>query len=249
LREIAASLAVALQQARLLQRAQQDAETKSLLLREINHRVKNNLDAIIGLLYVERRYASSEARAAFQPVVDDLTQRIMGLARVHSMLSAAEWQPLALSELVEQLIYTVVQNSPHDAPVIVDVESSSVCVSPAQAHHLALVIGELTTNTLKYAVDGRKAVRVTVRIRSRPYALNHSHGPGCPSDADRSPNYDRVILTYRDDGPGYPEDILRLEGHSAGLDIVKKIVCKNLLGELALRNEGGAVTEIRFERR
>ena len=226
LEEVAASLAVALQHARLLEQTRQDAETKALLLHEVNHRVKNNLEAIIGLLYVERRHAPPEVQAAFQPLVDDLSQRVMSLAKVHHMLSAAEWQPLALSELAEQLIHTVVRNSLHDARVIVDVTPSPVRVSPAQAHHLALVISELTTNTLKHAVAGRDTVRVTVRIIQ---------------------DHDTITLIYCNDGPGYPEDVLRLARHNAGLDIIKKIVRKNLMGELVLRNDEGAVTQMRFK--
>jgi hypothetical protein len=244
LREIAASLAVALQQARLLDQAQQDAETKRLLLREVNHRVKNNLDAIIGLLYVEQRHALPEARAAFQPIVDNLTQRIMGLARVHSMLSATAWQPLLLSELTEQLIYTAVQNSAHDARILVDVQPSPVRVSPAHAHHLALVISELTINTLKYAVVGREVVRIAARVTVR-------ENPDHPVEMTGSHDFDSasgmITLTYRDDGPGYPGEILGAARYSAGLDIVQKVVRKNLMGELVLHNEGGAVAEIRFK--
>jgi PAS domain S-box-containing protein len=224
--EVAVSLAVALQQARLLAQTQQDAETKALLLREVNHRVKNNLNAIIGLLHVERRHASSEALTAFRPIVDDLTQRIMSLAQVHKMLSAAEWQPLSLSELAEQLIYTAMQTFTYDARILVDVSPSPVRVSPAQAHHLALVVSELTTNTLKYAVAGRDAGRIAVRIAEEEGGIR---------------------LTYRDNGPGYPDEVLRLERHNAGLEIIQKIVRRNLLGKLALRNDKGAVTEIQFE--
>ncbi len=226
LQEVAASLAVALRQARLLEQTRQDAETRALLLREVNHRVKNNLDAIIGLLYVERRHAPPEARAAFQPIMDDLNQRIMGLAQVHHMLSAAEWRPLELSKLAEQLIHTAIRNSLHDARVIVDVAPSPVRVSPGQAHHLALVISELTTNTLKYAVAGRDTVRIAV----------------CIAQED-----DVITLIYRNDGPGYPEDVLRLARYNAGLDIVQKIVRKNLMGEVVLCNDDGAVTEMRFK--
>jgi PAS domain S-box-containing protein len=225
LEEIAASLAVALQQAHLLEQTRRDAETKALLLQEVNHRVKNNLDAIIGLLYVERRHAPPEALPAYGPIMDDLTQRIMGLAEVHQMLSSVEWAPLNLGELAERIIQTAVQGVQEDVDVTLDVSPTSVYVQPAQAQHLALILSELTTNTLKHGVVGRGAVHIAVQITQQ----------------------DRVItLTYRNDGPGYAEEVLSLARHSAGLDIVKRSVRKNLQGELALRNEDGAVTEIRF---
>jgi two-component sensor histidine kinase len=57
-----------------------------------------------------------------------------------------------------------------------------------------------------------------------------------------------IALTYRDDGSGYPQDVLGLERYNASLDIVRRIVRNNLRGSLILRNDGGAVTEIRFEK-
>jgi PAS domain S-box-containing protein len=227
LREVAASLSVALQQARLLERTRQDAETKELLLREVNHRVKNNLDAIIGLLYVERRHAPPEALPAYEAIMADLTQRVTSLAQAHRMLSAAEWAPLRLSDLVERIIRVAVRTAAPEAPVRLDVPPSPVRVTPAQAHHLALAVSELATNTLKYAGDGRDGMSIGVHIEQEAAT---------------------IALTYRDDGPGYPRDVLGLERYNAGLDIVRRIVRNNLRGSLILRNDGGAVTEIRFEK-
>jgi PAS domain S-box-containing protein len=225
LQGLAGYAAIAVYNAQLYEQTQQDAETKALLLREVNHRVKNNLDAIIGLLYVERRYAPPEALSAYRPIMDDLTQRITGLSEVHQMLSGGEWAPLNLSELAERIIQVMVRGARDDVNITLDVLPASVYVQPAQAQHLALILSELTTNTLKYGVNGRDAVHIAVRITQED---------------------DIITLIYRNDGPGYPDDVLRLERHSAGLDIVKRSVRKNLRGELTLRNEDGAVTEIRF---
>jgi two-component sensor histidine kinase len=225
--EIGASLAVALQQARLLEQTRQDAKTKELLLREVNHRVKNNLDAIIGLLYVERRHAPPEAQPVYRPIMERLTQRITGLAQVHEMLSQAEWAPLNLGELTEQIIHTTVRGTCDHTAVHCEVAPTPVRVSPAQAQHLALIISELTTNTLKYAGNDRDTIRINVRITQTG---------------------DTITLTYRNDGPPYPEDVLSLKWHSAGMDIITNFVRKNLRGDLTLSNEGGAVTEIRFQR-
>lgn len=225
LQEVADSLAIALQQARLLDQAQRDAETKALLLREVNHRAKNNLDAIIGLLYVERRHAPPEALPAYSRIMEDLTLRIMGLAQVHHLLSEAGWKPLLLSELAEYIIQSAVRAASHQVPVTLEVEPAPVYVTPNQAHHLALVISELATNTLKYASAGQKEIYVSVHVVQEG---------------------DRITFSYRNNGPGYPPEVLRLEHYSAGLDIVRRIVDKNLRGDLILRNEDGAVTEIRF---
>jgi ribose transport system ATP-binding protein len=224
--EVAASLAIAIQQARLLEQTRRDAETKDLLLREVNHRVKNNLDAIIGLLYIERRHAPPAALPAYRPIMEDLTQRITSLAQVHQMLSESEWAPLNLSELVEQIIGTLVQSAAEDVEVTLEVASSPIRISPAQSQHLALILSELTTNTLKYAAVDRDAVRVTVEI---------------------VPEGEALTLIYQNDGPGYPADVLNGERTNVGLDIVRQLVEKNLRGRLSLFNDSGAVTRITFK--
>jgi two-component sensor histidine kinase len=58
---------------------------------------------------------------------------------------------------------------------------------------------------------------------------------------------DTVLLEFRDDGPGYPEEALQLERHDVGLDLVQNMVRKSLRGELSLRNDHGAVAVIQFE--
>jgi len=65
--------------ARLLGQSRKDAETKAILLHEVNHRVKNNLAAIIGLLQLELRYLRGEEQTPYRLLVQDLTGRIQSL--------------------------------------------------------------------------------------------------------------------------------------------------------------------------
>ena len=228
---LAATAAIAIENARLYEQARLDAETRSVLLQEVNHRVKNNLSAIVGLLYAERRHAEAttrgmEKQAVYHSIIQDLISRVQGLATVHGLLSASEWEPLLLSELTAQIIRSALQVLPRDKRASVDVTPSPVRVTSEQAHHLALVINELVTNTIKHGLQERDTVHISARIGLDDH---------------------KVLLEFRNDGPGYPEEVLRLERHDVGLDLVQKIVCKNLRGELSLYNDHGAVAVIRFE--
>ncbi len=219
LEPLAMAAAMAIENARLYEQARRDAETRSVLLREVNHRVKNNLSAIIGLLYAEPR-----------PAIQDLISRVQSLATVHDLLSASEWEPLSLSELTTQAIHSALQTLPRDKRVSVDVTLSPVRVTSDQAHHLALVINELATNTVKHSLRERDTARIAVRIGLEEDAVGRT-----------------VLFEFRDDGPGYPDEVLRLERHSVGFDLIRNIVRKNLHGELSLRNDRGAVATMRFE--
>ena len=217
--------AIAVENARLYEKALQDAKTKSFLLDEVNHRVKNTLVAIIGLLHVEQSYAAMADHATYETIIRNLTNRVSGLATVHDLLSASEWAPLPLSDLAGQVIKSAMQIRPRDKQVFIDVPPSPVRVTPDQAHNLALVINELATNTIKHTLPGRNEAHISVRI-----ALED----------------DVVLFEYRDDGPGYPEDVLQLERHAVGFDLIKNLTRQNLRGELSLHNDEGAVTVIRL---
>jgi PAS domain S-box-containing protein len=210
---------------RLFEQTRRDAETKATLLQEINHRVKNNLASIIGLLYAEQRHAEAEDQAAHRSVIGKLINRVSGLATVHALLSASEWAPLNLSDLAGQVIRSSLQILSPDQQVYIDVLPSPVLVTPAQAHNLALVVNELATNSFKYALLGRDVGRIAVRVAREDHT---------------------VRLEFRDDGPGYPEEVLGLERNGVGFDLVQNIVRSNLGGELSLHNDGGAVAVIRF---
>jgi PAS domain S-box-containing protein len=229
---LAATAAIAIENGRLYEQARQDAATKATLLREVNHRVKNNLSAIIGLLHAEQQHLEKK-RADQKSIFQDLSSRIQGLAMVHTMLSDAGWAPLPLNELVGQIIQMALQVLPRHKHVSIDVTPSPVLVTPRQLNDLALIINELTTNTAKYALRGRDEGCIKVHLALEG-GENEKEG-------------DTIFLEFRDDGPGYPKQVLTLESLDVGLYLVHKLVSHNLRGQLTLRNDGGAVAAIRFK--
>ena len=70
--------------------------------------------------------------------MQDLITRVQGLSTVHTLLSAAEWAPLSLSELARQIIASALQILPPDQWVSIEVSPSAVRVTPQQANNLAL---------------------------------------------------------------------------------------------------------------
>ncbi|MCP4660841.1 MAG: GAF domain-containing protein [bacterium] len=222
---LAAQAAVAIENARLFEQTRQDAATKAILLREVNHRVTNNLAAISGLLRREQHRSGIDDQAAFQAVMKNLRSRVNGMATLHHLLSSSEWSPLPLSKLVERVVNSALQMLPADQHVTVKVTPSAVRVAPKYANDLALAINELTTNSVKYAWPARRSGQIAVRI-------------------DRQE--DTVQLEFRDDGPGFPEEVLRLERHSIGWELIQAAVDRGLRGEVTLHNDRGAVTTIRF---
>lgn len=227
LQELLASMAsIAIENARLYEHTRQDANTKEILLREVNHRVGNTLATLIRLFSTIRRHSGLKKHPISKSLMTDMLSRVKGLKSVHDMLAEFEWNPLPLSELSNRVIRSSLETHSADKKVSVEVSPSSVRVSPTQANRLGLVINELVTNTVKHAIADRNTGHITVYIARVG---------------------DTIHLEFRDDGPGFPDDVSRFDRHNVGLYLIQKIVRKDLNGKLTIYNDQGAVTEIRFK--
>lgn len=191
---------------------------KDELLREVNHRVNNNLTALLSLVARERRRAGESAEL---PALGRLENAIRALSTVHVMLSDATWNPLALTSLCERLVISTTADA--RPPPEFRINSSSIRVSSQTAHTLALVICELALNTLKHA-DARPA-RIDVEVGR---------------DAED------ITIRYRDNGVGFSEGVLAGARRGEGIGLIRVLVTHTLGGAMTVRNEGGAVTLIRF---
>ena len=89
-----------------------------------------------------------------------------------------------------------------------------------------MIINELTTNAMKYAFAEHQKGKLLVRITADDGSIH---------------------FEFHDDGPGYPDEVLRLERHNVGLYLIQTLVQSGLQGELKLYNDGGAVTAIDFK--
>lgn len=202
-------------------------ETLTVLLREVNHRVKNNLSALIGMLHMEENRASASGNTGYIRVLRDLISRIRGLATVHSMLSASNWQPLEISQLFEQIIQAALCGLPLNQKVTLKIDKSPIKINSNQAHHLTLVINELATNSVKYGLKENTNGIIEVRIQE----ING-----------------KIYLVFRDNGSGYPESMINgdFSNVSIGFELIRGIVTQSLDGQIVLRNQDGAITEILF---
>ncbi len=193
--------------------------TKEATIREIHHRVKNNLQTVAALLRLQaRRIEAPEARQALQEAI----RRVGSIAVVHDMLSQSPDETVQADEVVDRLCRMVVEVLTADSPVQVTIEREGSFGSvPADvATPLAMVLTELLQNAVEHGFDGGRG---HVRVRAR---------------RTRS----RLEVSVEDDGAGLPADFDPEGSQSLGLAIVRTLVHTELGGELSFRNrpEGGA---------
>ena len=146
--------------------------------------------------------------------------------------------------MARQVLRSTVPTLPAGKHISFDVASSEVRVTSAQARDLALMVNELATNTIKYALRERDTARISIHITTGTTHHAGTLGIGGPAQAARQEN--EVIFEFRDDGPGYPEAVWQSEQYSTGLDMIQRMTRETLRGVLSLHNDGGAVATIRF---
>lgn len=157
---------------------------KEALLREVHHRVKNNMQVVQSLLSVTaRRLSSQPARDALADVI----ARVRAMATVHERLYAQDdLASIDIDVLVRELVDELVRSRPELEPGMVQVESCAVQGSTEFALELGLVLVELVTNAARHGIPGGASqVRVVLGGDEQQVELEVcDDGPGLPSDVD-----------------------------------------------------------------
>jgi len=133
-----------------LKQKEQELNAKSLIIKEINHRVKNNLQNIASLLRLQmRRTSSPKVKEEFAASIN----RIISISLVHEFLAQQTWDTIDVLELSRRILHCLVGNAsiPSDK-IKTKLEGTSINLSSRQAVPLALTINELITNSLKHGI-------------------------------------------------------------------------------------------------
>lgn len=131
------------------------SEHNRRLVREVEHRVRNNLSALMGLISVMRAEATD-----VQSFADAVEARIGGMAHVHQMLATGGWQPMELRSLIESMLGAM-RHAACDGIVQI-IEGPEVVVSPRRALPLAMILVEWFTNSCKYGAHSVPGGSLTV---------------------------------------------------------------------------------------
>ncbi|MBD8870135.1 sensor histidine kinase [Nocardioides donggukensis] len=219
-----------------LRRRDRELVTKDATIREIHHRVKNNLQTVAALLRLQaRRIGSPEARSALEEAV----RRVGSIAIVHETLSAAVEESVDFDEVVDRLGRMVTDVGALGGAVRVRRTGSFGVLSSETATALAMVVTELLQNAVEhgYPTAGRDA--------DRPGEPGESAEPGEPGEpgeivVDARRLVGRLHVSVADDGRGLPEGFSLDESVNLGLSIVRTLVESELGGQLDVGPAGGA---------
>ncbi len=196
--------------------------TKDATIREIHHRVKNNLQTVAALLRLQaRRLQVPEARAALEEAV----RRVGSIAIVHETLSLTPDEMIDFDEIADRVITMAGEVSAPETQVVPK-RIGSFGVLPAQiATPLAMVLTELLQNALEHGLPDRQGELEVLAAR-------------------REGAQPRLEVVVSDNGVGMPADFDPERTTSLGLQIVRTLVVGELGGRLEFKARPGGGTEV-----
>ncbi len=201
-------------------------QEKELLIKEVHHRVKNNMQIISSLLSIQAEGAGDEV---YSTLLNESQQRIKSMALIHETLyQSKDLLNIDFQEYIESLTNSLSRSYViPGVSVYVDVKVENVLLDLETAVPCGLVINELVSNALKHAFQGKEGTGII----SIDFVTND-----CTYD-----------LRISDNGVGLPPDFDIKKNTSMGLEIVT-ILTAQLEGALTAHNEDGAVFQIQFPR-
>lgn len=198
---------------------------KEVLLKEVHHRVKNNLQVINSLLSLQARRIKEESIAS---VFEEIKNRIYSIALVHERLyDSRNLANINFAEYTRILISHLRKTFPANlTDVRLEIDDDEVSLQVGKAIPCALIINELVTNALKYAFPGERRGIITVTFKTT--------------------GDNKVTLVVADDGVGLPDDFNIDTPKALGMQIINALV-KQLHGSLRVDTKGGTAFTITFQ--
>lgn len=205
---------------------EQSLAEKEMLLKEVHHRVKNNLQIISGLLDKQARLTPDEN---IKKLIREGQDRVFSIALVHQNLyQSNNLSAVAIKSYLELLTKSIATSQAADIQrisTILEIEDKMIDIDTIIP--LGLMLNELITNCYKYAFEDKKEGCITIRFKQ---------------------NEQFVLLTVADNGVGLPEGFDIRQTHSLGLSLVRGLV-RQLNGTLRYQTSTeGTTFEIRYKR-
>lgn len=196
---------------------------KSLLLKEIHHRVKNNFQIVSSLLELQTKNIEDEKALE---LANDGKNRIKSMALIHQKLYQNEDSLINFDEYIRQLVKELTSMYASTLNIKTNINTEDILFDVDTAIPLGLIINELITNAYKYAFTNEHVNILTISINKE--------------DA----NFYKLVVS--DNGPGLKNDFNYKKTKSLGLRLVNRLV-RQLQGTLNLNNTKGANFEILFK--
>jgi two-component sensor histidine kinase len=197
---------------------------KEWLIKEIHHRVKNNLQIVMGLLQRQSAYINNNEALE---VIKNSGNRMHSIALIHQKLYQSESLDLiSMPEYIDELISYLKDSYDLGNRIHFEKQIDAIKLDVAQAVPLGLILNEAITNAVKYAYAGDEMGIVKVALKRMDNGFNY--------------------LTIIDNGKGLPAGLDSENIGSLGLNLMKGL-SKQLGGKLEIENFNGVIVKVSFK--
>ena len=213
---------VLLQNVTELRRRDRELVTKDATIREIHHRVKNNLQTVSALLRLQARRIEDPGASS---ALNEAVRRIASIALVHETLSSSSENTVAFDDVLTSLISHALELSPRMGELSIERKGQLGSLESRLATPLSLVVTELMHNALEHGLA--------------------QQGTNMLIELQRYSN--ECVIKISDDGVGLPEGFNLTTSSNLGLQIVRTLTENELKGKLTLiSTDAGTVATLRF---
>jgi two-component sensor histidine kinase len=194
---------------------------KELLLREVHHRIKNNMLTITSLLFLQTESLKDPAAIS---ALNDAISRIQSMVLLYDKLyRSSDFNELSVLDYLSPLVDEIINNFPNYHIVTIEKVIENFLLPTSMLFPIGIMINELLTNAMKYAFVGRNKGLLTV-------------------SAAKVEN--RISFSIKDDGVGITDTEETSNGF--GLQLVNMLV-KQIRGKVSIKNENGTTFTLTFE--
>ncbi len=196
-------------------------QEKEVMLKEIHHRVKNNLQIMNSLIYLQSRHNS---KLTFKEYAKELSGRIQSMAYIHEQLYKTEnMASIYMPTYIESLVGSIMNNYSCDN-IMVTKDIDDIYLDIDRSVPAGLIFNELMTNVIKHAFPEEKGGLVNISLKIKD---------------------DSYVFIFKDNGVGLPDSIDINEPSTLGLKLVS-ILVKQLDGIFEIENRNGLTVTVRI---
>lgn len=202
---------------------QTSLEEKDILLKEIHHRVKNNLALTISLIKLQQEEIEEEKA---QKTLIDIQERIYTMELLHRKLyESTNLNKIDFKEYVENLLNNISMTYMYENCVQKDVEIKDVYLNIEKAMPCGLILNEIITNAFKYAFKDNDNPKISISMKKEK---------------------EQYVLVIKDNGKGINEGIDIYNSNTLGLKLINSISTLQLKGTFEYSYQNGAIFKIIF---
>lgn len=202
---------------------EENLKEKEILLMEVHHRVKNNLQMIYSILNMQSKTLPKDVA----DILNENKDRIRSISIVHEKLYRTDdLININLKELITDIATNAQQSSPYSQSTQINVKCDEIKPDLDTMLSIGIMINELVTNAFKYAFENNRQNQIDISIQK----IN-----------------DQLLLKVNDNGKGFPIGFSPSQPDSFGFKMIQTL-CKKLKGQITCTSENGAKIEITMNR-